>query len=97
MEESGEYRVTQHRYHQGRGPDSPDAKVIFSHRDEAPVTAYYRTCLPPLPGTVIAAWRPDGSLWIVCGKSCRIDRLHGNHDRKVFRTAFLSQSDFLFR
>jgi hypothetical protein len=59
MIESGEYRVTRHY---GHDPDSPDAKVIFSHRDEAPVTAYYRSCLPPQPGYVVAVWRPDGSL-----------------------------------
>jgi hypothetical protein len=29
MQESGEYRVTRHK---GRGPDSEDAKAIFSHR-----------------------------------------------------------------
>jgi hypothetical protein len=59
MEESGEYRVTRHR---GRGPDSKDAKVVFSHRDEDPAMAFYRCCIPPRPGIVVAVWRPDGSL-----------------------------------
>lgn len=59
MQESGEYRVTRHK---GRGPDSKDAKVIYSHLDEGPAMRAYRKHLPPLPGTVIALWRPDGSL-----------------------------------
>lgn len=62
MEESGEYRVTQHRYHQSRGPDSKHAKVVFSHLDEEPVMAYFRRHQPVRPGVVLAAWRPDGSL-----------------------------------
>lgn len=62
MEEAGEYRVTQHRKHQGHGPDSKHAKVVFSHLDEEPVMAYYRRHQPCRPGVVLAAWRPDGSL-----------------------------------
>jgi hypothetical protein len=59
MEESGEYRVTRHK---GRGLDSKDAKVIYSHLDEGPAMRAYRKFLPVRPGYVIAAWRPDGSL-----------------------------------
>jgi hypothetical protein len=59
MQESGEYRVTRHK---GRGPDSEDAKVIFSHLDEDPARKFYERRLPPNPGTVLAFWKPDGSL-----------------------------------
>jgi hypothetical protein len=59
MQESGEYRVTRHK---GRGPDSEDAKVIFSHLDEDPARKFYERRLPPNPGTVLALWKPDGSL-----------------------------------
>jgi hypothetical protein len=59
MNESGEYRVTRHR---GNGPDSKDTKVVFSHRHGAPTMAFYRCCIPPRPGVVVAVWRPDGSL-----------------------------------
>jgi hypothetical protein len=59
MEESGEYRVTRHK---GRGPDSKDAKVIFSHLDEDPARKFYERHLPPAPGIVLALWKPDGLL-----------------------------------
>src|SRR3954471_6943684 len=59
MEESGEYRVTRHK---GRGPDSKDAKVIFSHLDEDPARRFHERHLPPAPGVVLALWKPDGSL-----------------------------------
>ena len=59
MEESGEYRVTRHK---GRGPDSKDAKVIFSHLDEDPARKFYERHLPPAPGIVLALWKPDGTL-----------------------------------
>ena len=59
MEESGEYRVTRHK---GRGPDSKDAKVIFSHLDEDPARRFYERHLPPAPGIVLALWKPDGLL-----------------------------------
>src|SRR3954449_7693148 len=59
MQESGEYRVMQHK---GRGPDSKDAKVIFSHLDEDPARRFYERHLPPAPGIVLALWKPDGSL-----------------------------------
>lgn len=59
MQESGEYRVTRHK---GRGPDSKDAKVIFSHLDEDPARRFYERHLPPAPGVVLALWKPDGSL-----------------------------------
>jgi hypothetical protein len=59
MEASSEYRVTLHR---GRRPDSPDATVIFRDVDEGAARAFYRRCLPPQPGVVIAVWRPDGSM-----------------------------------
>src|SRR4051794_12366169 len=59
MQESGEYRVTRHK---GRGPDSEDAKVIFSHLDEDPARKFYERHLPPAPGIVLALWKPDSSL-----------------------------------
>lgn len=59
MQESGEYRVTRHK---GRGPDSKNAKVIYSHLDEGPAMRAYRSSVPPKPGYVVAVWRPDGSL-----------------------------------
>ena len=59
MEESSEYRVTRHK---GSGPDSKDAKVIFSHLDEDPARKFYERHLPPTSGTVLALWKPDGSL-----------------------------------
>ncbi len=59
MEEGGEYRVTRHK---GRGPDSKDAKVIFSHLDQDPARRFYERHLPPAPGIVLALWKPDGSL-----------------------------------
>ena len=62
MDESGEYRVTQHRYSQSRGPDSRHAKVVYSHMDEGPAMAYYQRHKPVRPGVVLAVWRPDGSL-----------------------------------
>jgi hypothetical protein len=62
MEESGEYRVTQHGYHQSRGLDSKHAKVVYSHLDEGPVMAYHNRHQPVRPGVVLACWRPDGSL-----------------------------------
>ena len=39
MEPSDEYRVTRHK---GRGPDSKNAKVFYSHLDEAPAMRTYR-------------------------------------------------------
>jgi hypothetical protein len=62
MEPSDEYRVTRHK---GRGPDSKNAKVFYSHLDEAPAMRTYRKSVPPKPGYVVAIWRPDGSL-IAC-------------------------------
>src|SRR3954465_14340981 len=59
MEPSGEYRVTRHK---GRGPNSKNAKVFYSHLDEAPAMRTYRKSVPPKPGYVVAIWRPDGSL-----------------------------------
>jgi hypothetical protein len=59
VEESGEYRVT---IHEGRGPHSDDATVIFRSPDEGRTMAFYYRCTPPQPGTVVAVWRPDGSL-----------------------------------
>ena len=59
MEPSGEYRVTRHK---GRGPDSKNAKVFYSHLDEAPAMRTYRKSVPPKAGYVVAVWRPDGSL-----------------------------------
>ena len=59
MQESGEYRVTRHK---GRGPDSEDAKVIFSHLDEDPARKFYERHLPPAPRIVLALWKPDGFL-----------------------------------
>jgi hypothetical protein len=59
MEPSGEYRVTRHK---GRGPDSKNAKVFYSHLDEAPAMRTYRKSVPPKSGYVVAIWRPDGSL-----------------------------------
>ena len=58
MEDSGEYRVTRHN---GREPDSESAKVVYSHLNEAPANRFYNDTLPAV-GTVIAIWRPDGSL-----------------------------------
>jgi hypothetical protein len=48
--------------HQGCDPDSEDVTVIFRHENEYQTMAFYRVCIPPLPGTVIAVWRLDGSL-----------------------------------
>jgi hypothetical protein len=62
MQESGEYRVTQHGYHQDRGPDSKHARVVYSHFDERPALEYYYRHVPVRPGVVLAVWRPDGSL-----------------------------------
>jgi enamine deaminase RidA (YjgF/YER057c/UK114 family) len=59
MEPSGEYRVTRHK---GRGPNSKNAKVFYSHLDEAPAMRTYRKSVPPKSGYVVAVWRPDGSL-----------------------------------
>ena len=59
MEPSDEYRVTRHK---GRGPDSKNAKVFYSHLDEAPAMRTYRKSVPPKSGYVVAVWRPDGSL-----------------------------------
>jgi hypothetical protein len=59
MEPSDEYRVTRHK---GRGPDSKNAKVFYSHLDEAPAMRTYRKSVPPKSGYVVAIWRPDGSL-----------------------------------
>jgi hypothetical protein len=59
MKDSGKYRVT---HHLGRGPNKEDAKVIFSHRDEEPARRFYQRHLPPRVGSVLALWRPDGSL-----------------------------------
>jgi hypothetical protein len=59
MKESGKYRVT---HHLGRGLDSEDANVIFSHPDEEPARRFYQRHLPPRGGYVLALWRPDGSL-----------------------------------
>jgi hypothetical protein len=59
MEPSGEYRVTRHK---GRGPNSKNAKVFYSHLDEAPAMRTYRKSVPPKSGYVVAIWRPDGSL-----------------------------------
>jgi hypothetical protein len=50
MQESGEYRVTRHK---GRGPDSEDAKVIFSHLDEDPARKFYEGCIPDLCGNLL--------------------------------------------
>ena len=59
MEENSEYRVTRHK---GSGPDGKDTKVIFSHLDEDPARKFYERHLPPTSGTVLALWKPDGSL-----------------------------------
>jgi hypothetical protein len=59
MEPSDEYRVTRHK---GRGPDSKNAKVFYSHLDEASAMRIYRKSVPPKSGYVVAIWRPDGSL-----------------------------------
>jgi hypothetical protein len=59
MEPSDEYRVTRHK---GRGPDSKNAKVFYSHLDEALAMRTYRKSVPPKAGYVVAVWRPDGSL-----------------------------------
>ena len=39
MEPSDQYRVTRHK---GRGPDSKNAKVFYSHLDEALAMPTYR-------------------------------------------------------
>ena len=59
MEPSDEYRATRHK---GRGPDSKNAKVFYSHLNEAPAMRTYRKSVPPKSGYVVAIWRPDGSL-----------------------------------
>ena len=48
MKDSGKYRVT---HHLGRGPDSEDAEVIFSHPDEEPARRFYQRHLPPAKHT----------------------------------------------
>jgi hypothetical protein len=58
LEESGEYRVTRSK---GRGPGSKIRKVIFRHPDEASARRFYERT-PPVPGYIIALWRPDGTL-----------------------------------
>jgi hypothetical protein len=60
MQESGEYRVTRHS--KGSGADSKDAKIVFHHLDEAPARRFYEQNIPPVPGTVLSLWKPDGSL-----------------------------------
>jgi hypothetical protein len=59
MKESGKYHVT---HHLGRGPESNDTDVIFSHPDEEPARRFYRRHLPPSVGYVLSLWRPDGTL-----------------------------------
>jgi hypothetical protein len=59
MKRGGKYRVT---HHLGRGPESNDTDVIFSHPDEEPARRFYRRHLPPRVGYVLALWRPDGTL-----------------------------------
>jgi hypothetical protein len=62
MEPSEKYRVTQHGYHQGTGPDSKHARTVYSHIDERLALEYYYRHVPVRPGVVLAVWRPDGSL-----------------------------------
>ena len=61
LAESGKYRVTRSK---GRGPGSKIRKVIFRHPDEASARRFYERT-PPVPGYIIALWRPDGTL-IAC-------------------------------
>jgi hypothetical protein len=58
MEECGEYHITRHK---GPEPDSKNARVIFRHSNETLVHLVYNDALPAA-GTVVAMWRPDGSL-----------------------------------
>jgi hypothetical protein len=58
LDQSGEYRVTRSK---GRGPGSKIRKVIFRHPDEASARRFYERT-PPVPGYIIALWRPDGTL-----------------------------------
>jgi hypothetical protein len=59
MKPNGEYRVTRHK---GQGPDSKNAKVFYSHLDEAPAMCTYRKSVPPKSGYVVAVSRSNGSL-----------------------------------